>query len=68
MKEKSDKNMCLDSIIHASDISNPIKTWNPCFNWTNKVMEEFWNQVKKLLYLKKNFFNYIKFNLNYEGR
>lgn len=44
MKEKSDKNMCLDSIIHASDISNPIKTWNPCFNWTNKVMEEFWNQ------------------------
>ena len=43
MKEKSDKNMCLDSIIHASDISNPIKTWNPCFNWTNKVMEEFLN-------------------------
>ena len=42
MKEKNDKLMCLDIILHASDISNPIKEWANCFNWTDKVLEEFW--------------------------
>ncbi len=42
LKDKNDKLMCLDSIVHASDISNPAKEWSTYFNWTNKVMEEFW--------------------------
>ena len=45
IKDKNDKLLCMNSIVHASDISNPIKEWNTCFVWTQKVMEEFWNQV-----------------------
>ena len=40
--EKNDKLMCMDSIVHASDISNPIKAWDTCFKWTEVVMKEFW--------------------------
>jgi len=32
----------MDSIVHASDISNPIKAWKTCFKWTEVVMAEFW--------------------------
>jgi hypothetical protein len=44
-KEK-DKNSCLDVIIHACDISNPIKPFHIYEQWTTRVLEEFWNQVK----------------------
>lgn len=36
--------MCMESILHASDISNPIKPYELYEGWTTKVMEEFWNQ------------------------
>lgn len=36
--------MCIASVIHSCDISNPIKEWGPCFNWTEVVMAEFWRQ------------------------
>eukprot|EP01006_Ploeotia_vitrea_P050207 TRINITY_DN67425_c0_g1_i2.p2 TRINITY_DN67425_c0_g1~~TRINITY_DN67425_c0_g1_i2.p2 ORF type:complete len:152 (+),score=2.48 TRINITY_DN67425_c0_g1_i2:1343-1798(+) len=42
--KKKDKIMCMDTLVHTADISNPIKIWNPCFNWTTCVMEEFWQQ------------------------
>ena len=36
--------MCIDTIVHASDVSNPIKEWGTCFKWTEVVMAEFWRQ------------------------
>jgi len=35
--------MCIDAVVHASDVSNPIKPWDVCKFWTEKIMEEFWN-------------------------
>ena len=32
--------------MHASDISNGLKDYEICFEWSNRVMNEFWNQVK----------------------
>lgn len=37
-----DKKTIMESLLHASDISNPARPWNICFEWTNKVMTEFW--------------------------
>ena len=42
--QEQDKKMCMDQIIHAADISNPIKPFFLCSKWTDKVLEEFWNQ------------------------
>ncbi|KRX06400.1 hypothetical protein PPERSA_05013 [Pseudocohnilembus persalinus] len=42
-----DKAMCMELILHAADVSNPIKPWDVCFQWTEKVMEEFWDQGDK---------------------
>ena len=42
--QENDKKMCMDEIIHAADISNPIKPFFLCSKWTDKVLEEFWNQ------------------------
>ncbi len=43
MKEK-DKNMCMEIILHACDISNPFKPFNIYFEWTDRVLKEFWLQ------------------------
>ena len=29
--EKQDKRLCMETLLHASDVSNPIKTWSVCF-------------------------------------
>jgi hypothetical protein len=34
----------MDSIIHASDISNPIKPFEIYKQWTERIIEEFWLQ------------------------
>lgn len=47
LKEK-DKHACMDQIIHAADISNPIKPFNVYFQWTERVLEEFFDQVVEL--------------------
>ncbi|KAL4460858.1 hypothetical protein ABPG74_016330 [Tetrahymena malaccensis] len=39
-----DKQMCIDTIIHACDVSNPVKTWNVYQQWAHKVLSEFWSQ------------------------
>ena len=36
--------MCMESIIHASDISNPTKEYEIYDSWTTRVMNEFWSQ------------------------
>jgi len=56
LKDK-DKYSCMDSLIHAADISNPIKPFAIYFKWTERILTEYWNQVKfflKYLKLKKN--------------
>ena len=37
----------LNCLIHTSDISNPTKPLKTYLKWTEKVMEEFWNQGDK---------------------
>lgn len=43
MKEK-DKICCIDILIHAADISNPIKNFNVYAEWTDRILKEYWNQ------------------------
>lgn len=43
IKEK-DKNSCMDLIVHAADISNPIKNFNLYAEWTDRILREYWNQ------------------------
>ena len=44
LKDK-DKYACMDQIIHAADISNPIKPFSVYFQWTERVLDEFFDQV-----------------------
>lgn len=41
-KEKKLEIMCC--LIHAADISNPVKSTQLMLKWTEKVIEEFWSQ------------------------
>lgn len=41
--KKKDKQICMDAIVHTSDISNPIKEWDLVYEWTGRVLNEFWN-------------------------
>lgn len=38
----------MNAVIHASDISNPIKNFGVYSKWVDRVLQEFWNQVLKL--------------------
>ena len=40
-----DKVICIEALIHSADISNPIKPFPIYFKWTERVLEEFFNQV-----------------------
>ena len=44
LKDK-DKYTSMDSLIHAADISNPIKPFAIYFQWTERILTEYWNQV-----------------------
>lgn len=46
----------MDVSLHAADISNPIKPFHIYFMWTERVLEEFWNQVIKSNDKKKKIF------------
>ncbi|EAR99060.2 3'5'-cyclic nucleotide phosphodiesterase family protein (macronuclear) [Tetrahymena thermophila SB210] len=39
-----DKDICMMSLLHSADVSNPYKPWEICRQWTFKVLDEFWNQ------------------------
>jgi len=43
--KNNDKNLCLDSILHSADISNPFKPFEIYEPWAKRVLDEFWNQV-----------------------
>ena len=42
--QDKDQQIIMDAIVHASDISNPLKPFDICKEWTKRVLEEFWNQ------------------------
>ena len=42
-----DKLLVLKTILHAADVSNPAKEWKMYNEWTDRVMEEFFNQGDK---------------------
>ena len=31
----TDKSLCMETMIHFADISNPSKKWEYCYRWTN---------------------------------
>ncbi|EGR34036.1 hypothetical protein IMG5_026420 [Ichthyophthirius multifiliis] len=39
-----DKQLCMNTLLHACDISNPFKPFHIYQNWANRVLEEFWIQ------------------------
>jgi hypothetical protein len=42
--QSKDKLMLMKSVLHASDISNPLRLWNSCKKWSDLVMQEFFAQ------------------------
>jgi hypothetical protein len=44
IKEKEDKNLVMEMLVHAADISNPIKPFAICQDWAERVVKEFFNQ------------------------
>jgi hypothetical protein len=47
-----DKELCLEVLLHAADISNPTKPWPVCRRWAELVLGEFWAQGDKERELK----------------
>ena len=43
--KQKDKNIFMEFLIHAADISNPGKPFHIYTEWTERILEEFWNQV-----------------------
>lgn len=39
-----DKLMCMESLLHAADVSNPVKPFRLYEEWAGRVLNEFWNQ------------------------
>ena len=64
LKDK-DKYSCMDNLIHAADISNPLKPFPVYYQWTERVLSEYWNQVKNFLLLR-NFSFHLFFIWSYD--
>lgn len=47
-KSIGDKDILLNQLIHACDISNPTKPFEIYQLWVDRVFEEFYNQVKQM--------------------
>ena len=43
LKENENKEICMEILIHAADISNPMKPYDIYSQWAERVLEEFWN-------------------------
>ena len=41
-----EKSHALEFILHVSDIANPAKDWELHRQWTSRIMEEFFCQVR----------------------
>lgn len=42
----TDKHFAMNILVHAADISNPLKPWDNCRQWAFRILEEFWSQVR----------------------
>ena len=60
LKDK-DKFSSMDSLMHAADISNPLKPFPVYFQWTERILTEYWNQVipLKIIKITFNIFNML---------
>ena len=43
-ESRDDKCLCLQIVLHTSDVSNPAKDWDYYVAWTDRIMEEFYAQ------------------------
>lgn len=48
--DRVDKAKALSLMLHAADISHPAKAWELHYRWTQALMEEFFRQVRALLW------------------
>lgn len=39
-----DRNLLMQVLLHACDVSNPAKPWSLCLRWANNILEEFYSQ------------------------
>jgi hypothetical protein len=53
------KNLCMNTLLHAADVSNPCRTWDCCHPWALMVLEEFFAQgdQEKMLNIPVQFLN-----------
>lgn len=47
VKDEEDRLLVMEMMMHASDIGNPSRPWRFCYEWANKVMNEFFAQGDK---------------------
>ena len=45
-KSQIEKSQALEFVLHVSDIANPAKDWELHRQWTSRIMEEFFCQVR----------------------
>ncbi|OMJ67713.1 hypothetical protein SteCoe_35049 [Stentor coeruleus] len=45
--DEEDRLLVMEMMMHASDIGNPSRPWKFCYEWANKVMNEFFAQGDK---------------------
>lgn len=45
-----DKPKALSLLLHTADISHPAKKWDLHYRWTASLLEEFFRQVRALLW------------------
>jgi len=45
-KSMDDRLLCLNMALHVADLANPAKPLKTYLEWTDRVMEEFYGQVR----------------------
>ena len=47
VKDDEDRILVMEMLMHSSDVGNPSRTWNVCYEWATRVMNEFFAQGDK---------------------
>lgn len=47
VKDDEDRMLVMEMLMHASDVGNPSRPWNVCYEWATRVMNEFFAQGDK---------------------
>lgn len=47
VKDDEDRMLVMEMLMHSSDVGNPSRPWNVCYEWATRVMNEFFAQGDK---------------------